>query len=67
MLDLYANFTTPYLWIVILGAILLFFGGQKIPELMRGVGRGASEFKKGLEEGKTDSPDDKDDKNKGGK
>ena len=28
-------------------AILLLFGGKKIPELMRGLGQGISEFKKG--------------------
>ena len=31
-------------WIIILLAILLFFGGKKIPELMRGVGKGIREF-----------------------
>ncbi len=31
-------------WIIILLAILLFFGGKKIPELMRGVGKGIKEF-----------------------
>ena len=31
-------------WILILLAILLFFGGRKIPELMRGIGRGIREF-----------------------
>ena len=31
-------------WIIILLAILLFFGGKKIPELMRGVGKGINEF-----------------------
>ena len=29
-------------------AILLIFGGRKIPELMRGMGSGMREFKKGL-------------------
>lgn len=33
--------------------ILLIFGGSKIPQLMRGLGRGAGEFQKGLAEGKT--------------
>ena len=28
----------------ILGAVLLLFGGKKIPELMRGVGQGIREF-----------------------
>jgi sec-independent protein translocase protein TatA len=31
-------------WILIVLAILLFFGGKKIPELMRGVGKGMREF-----------------------
>jgi sec-independent protein translocase protein TatA len=31
-------------WIIILFAILLLFGGKKIPELMRGVGKGIREF-----------------------
>jgi len=31
-------------WIIILLAILLLFGGKKIPELMRGVGKGIREF-----------------------
>ena len=30
--------------LVILFAILLLFGGRKIPELMRGLGRGIREF-----------------------
>jgi sec-independent protein translocase protein TatA len=32
-------------WILIILAVLLLFGGKKIPELMRGVGRGIREFK----------------------
>lgn len=32
-------------WILIVLVVLLFFGGKKIPELMRGVGRGMREFK----------------------
>lgn len=28
--------------------VLLFFGGQKIPELMRGLGKGVKSFKKGM-------------------
>jgi sec-independent protein translocase protein TatA len=31
-------------WILIILVVLLFFGGKKIPELMRGVGRGIREF-----------------------
>ena len=32
-------------WILIVFAVLLLFGGKKIPELMRGVGKGIREFK----------------------
>ena len=31
--------------ILIIAVILLLFGGRKIPELMRGLGRGMKEFK----------------------
>lgn len=31
--------------ILVLVIILLFFGGKKIPELMRGLGKGVKEFK----------------------
>ncbi|MEO5985324.1 MAG: twin-arginine translocase TatA/TatE family subunit [Ferruginibacter sp.] len=31
-------------WILIILVVLLMFGGKKIPELMRGVGRGIREF-----------------------
>ena len=33
--------------LLILLVILLLFGARKIPELMRGIGRGAKEFKEG--------------------
>ena len=35
--------------ILIVAVILLMFGGKKIPELMRGLGRGINEFKKAKE------------------
>jgi sec-independent protein translocase protein TatA len=31
-------------WILIFLAVLLLFGGRKIPELMRGIGKGIREF-----------------------
>ena len=34
--------------IVIAIVILLFFGGKKIPELMRGIGKGVKSFKDGM-------------------
>jgi len=36
--------------IVILVIVLLLFGGKKIPELMKGVGKGINEFKKGTKD-----------------
>ena len=33
--------------ILILAVVLLLFGGKKIPELMRGLGKGVKEFKEG--------------------
>lgn len=31
--------------LIILGVVLLLFGGKKIPELMKGLGSGIKEFK----------------------
>lgn len=39
-------------WIIILIVVLLLFGGKKIPELMRGLGKGVKSFKQGLNEAK---------------
>ena len=36
--------------IIIAGVILLLFGGKKLPEMMRGLGQGVKEFKKGVHE-----------------
>ena len=41
----------PWQVVLIVLGILLMFGGKKIPELMRWLGKGMSEFKKGKEEG----------------
>lgn len=32
-------------WIIIVLAVLVLFGGRKIPEFMRGLGKGMREFK----------------------
>lgn len=32
-------------WILIIIVVLLMFGGKKIPELMRGIGKGMRDFK----------------------
>ncbi len=36
--------------VIIVIAILLLFGAKRIPELMKGLGSGVKEFKKGLKE-----------------
>ncbi|HPF92639.1 MAG TPA: twin-arginine translocase TatA/TatE family subunit [Tenuifilaceae bacterium] len=41
--------------VLIVALILLFFGGKKIPELMRGLGKGIGEFKKGMKENDDDT------------
>lgn len=40
-------FIGPTEIMIIAGVILLLFGGKKLPEMMRGLGQGISEFKKG--------------------
>ena len=35
---------------IIVFVILLLFGGKKIPELMKGIGKGVRSFKKGMNE-----------------
>lgn len=47
-------------WVLIILALVLLFGGKKIPELMRGLGKGMSEFKKAKKEVK-DSVDEVED------
>jgi len=37
--------------VLILLIVLLLFGGRKIPELMKGLGKGIREFKDGMKEG----------------
>ena len=35
----------PWQVVLVVAAILLFFGGKKLPELMKGIGQGIKEFK----------------------
>jgi sec-independent protein translocase protein TatA len=37
-------------WIIIALVVLLLFGGKKIPELMKGMGKGVRSFKEGMNE-----------------
>ena len=40
--------------------VLLFFGGKKIPELMKGLGKGVRSFKEGMNDIEKDIKDTKD-------
>lgn len=44
-----------YEWIIVILAIVLLFGGRKIPELMKGLGQGMKEFKKARHEASQDA------------
>ena len=43
---------------VILVIALVMFGGKKLPELARGLGKSMQEFKKGIEEGTSEKTED---------
>jgi sec-independent protein translocase protein TatA len=43
-------------WLLVVVLILLLFGAPRIPQLMRGMGQGIKEFKKGMK----DEPEKKD-------
>ncbi len=46
---LFLNLGTGEIVLIVL-VILLLFGGKKIPELMRGMGKGVKSFKQGMNE-----------------
>ena len=37
-------------WIIIALVVLLLFGGKKIPEMMKGLGKGVKSFKDGMKD-----------------
>ena len=47
----------PWQIVLVVLVVLLMFGGKNIPELMKGLGKGISEFKKGKEEIEKDLDD----------
>ncbi len=64
MLAMYIiGFMGGHEWILLVLALLFLFGGRKIPELMKGLGKGISEFKNAKKEmddaAKDDEPKDK--------
>lgn len=55
----------PWQIVLIVLVVLLLFGGKKIPELMRGLGKGVREFKDGInpdngEKNENSTPEKKD-------
>ena len=45
--------------VLVIALIVLLFGGKKIPELMKGLGKGVKSFKDGMKEIDDDKSDDK--------
>jgi sec-independent protein translocase protein TatA len=41
---------SPIHWLVVVGILVLLFGGRKIPEVMKGLGTGIREFKNAVKE-----------------
>jgi sec-independent protein translocase protein TatA len=48
-------------WVLIILVVLILFGGKKIPELARGLGKGIREFKDGMKS-EPEKPKELDDK-----
>ena len=48
----------PWEIIIVVGVIVLLFGATKIPTLMRNMGTGISEFKKGIKEGEKEASEE---------
>ena len=60
-----AGMVGPWQVVIIVFALVLLFGGKKIPELMKGLGQGMKEFKKATDtEDKEKDTDEKDSKDK---
>ena len=57
MMFLFIHKMSPWGIVLIVLVILLLFGGKKIPELMKGLGKGMKEFKK-ASKGEVDSTSD---------
>lgn len=50
LLSIFLGFIGPWQVVLIVAIVLLLFGGKKIPELMKGLGKGMKEFKEATKE-----------------
>jgi sec-independent protein translocase protein TatA len=55
MLSIFLGFIGPWQVVLIVAIVLLLFGGKKIPELMKGLGKGMKEFKNATKEDEEES------------
>jgi len=54
------GFVGPWQIALVVGLVLLLFGGKKIPELMKGLGKGMKEFKDATKDEKLEDKKDDD-------
>ena len=57
-LSIFLGMVGPWQIVLVVGLVLLLFGGRKIPELMKGLGGGVKEFKKAMREEDDETPKD---------
>ncbi len=60
-----AGMIGPWQIVLIVIVLILLFGGRKIPELMKGLGQGLTEFKKATKADKDSSEEDQEESVKG--
>ena len=61
LLGILIGFIGPWQVVLIVAIVLLLFGGKKIPELMKGLGKGMKEFKNATKEDEESSTEEKSD------
>lgn len=59
-----AGMIGPWQIVLIVIVLILLFGGRKIPELMKGLGQGLTEFKKATKSGSKNEESEEDESNK---
>ena len=64
MLMIYPLMLGTWEIVAIVAVIVLLFGGKKIPELMKGIGKGVKSFKQGMNEVEKEIKEIDDDYNK---